>query len=85
MPQDEPHGEHDPGPRRHERPEDWGWHGQFPRAARLMGWVCVGLLVALNFTNRDDRTSSVWLIGTAALLVLLLLIDWYRRRNAWRS
>src|SRR5207244_10380936 len=23
---------------RHERPEDWGWHGEFGRWARVAGW-----------------------------------------------
>ncbi len=81
--------QHDPAqeePRhRHERPEDWGWHGEFGRWARLAGWLCVALLVGLNFTTRYDRAASLWLWGTAVLLVLLLVRDWYRRKNAWRS
>jgi hypothetical protein len=85
VPHDEPHEAHGPATRRHERPEDWGWHGEFPRVARLMGWLSAALLASLSFTNRYDRTSLVWLLGVTALLVLLLLVDWYRRKNAWRS
>ena len=76
--------EETPG-RRHERPEDWGWHGEFGRWARVAGWLCVGLLVLLNFTARYSRTESIWLYGFAGLLVVLLVADWRRRRNAWRS
>jgi len=82
---DEPQAGHEAHGRRHERPEDWGWHGEFGRWARVAGWLSAGLLVLLNFTNRYTRTESVWLFGIAALLVLLLIRDWYRRKNAWRG
>jgi hypothetical protein len=70
---------------RHERPEDWGWHGEFGRWARVAGWLSAALLVVLNFTNHYNLSGAIWLDGTAALLVLLLIRDWYRRRNAWRG
>jgi hypothetical protein len=70
---------------RHERPEDWGWHGGWGRWARVGGWLCVALLIGLNFTTRYNRVESVWLYGVAALLVALLIRDWYRRKNAWRE
>jgi len=85
VPYDSPNAEHDAPGRRHERPDDWGWHGEFGRWARVGGWLCVGLLVALVFTNHDNESGTVWLSGFAALLVVLLVHDWYRRKNAWRS
>ncbi len=72
-------------PHRHERPEDWGWHGEFGRWARLAGWVTAILLVVMNLTTHYNNTQDVWLYGCAAVIVLLLIRDWYRRRNAWRS
>jgi hypothetical protein len=82
---EQPQAGHESHARRHERPEDWGWHGQFGRWARVAGWLCAALLVLLNFTNRYGRSASIWLFGIAALLVLLLIRDWYRRKNAWRE
>lgn len=79
------HGEHTGSGRRHERPEDWGWHGEFGRWARVGGWLCVGLLILLNFTVRYSRTETIWLFGFAGLLALLLVADWHRRKNAWRA
>jgi MYXO-CTERM domain-containing protein len=81
----DPHSEQDQSGRRHERPADWGWHGEWGVWARVGGWLCVGLLILLNFTWHYNRVGSAWLWGIAALLVLLLIRDWYRRRNAWRS
>jgi hypothetical protein len=71
--------------RRHERPEDWGWHAEWGRWARAAGWLCAGLLILLNFTWHYSRVESAWLISLAVLLVLLLLRDYYRRKNAWRE
>ena len=81
----DPHAELEESGRRHERPEDWGWHSEWGRWARFGGWFCVVLLILLNFTWHYGRMASVWLWGTAALLVLLLIRDWYRRKNAWRG
>jgi hypothetical protein len=85
VPHDEPHAAQDAPGRRPDRPEDWGWHGEFGRAARISGWVSAALLVLLNFTSRYSRTEMIWVDGFAALLVLMLILDWRRRRNAWRS
>lgn len=82
---DERQAEDETPGRRHERPEDWGWHAEWGRWARAAGWVSAGLLILLNFTWRYDRVASIWLNGLAALLVLLLLRDYYRRKNAWRE
>jgi hypothetical protein len=76
--------EQTPG-RRHERPEDWGWHGESGRWARVGGWLSAALLILLNFTSRYSRTEAIWLDGFAALLVLMLVLDWRRRKNAWRA
>jgi Protein of unknown function (DUF2631) len=72
-------------PHRHERPEDWGWHGEAGRWARLAGWISAIALVVMNLTTHYNNTQDAWLYGIAAIIVLLLIRDWYRRRNAWRS
>jgi Protein of unknown function (DUF2631) len=82
----EPHVTDDEAPaHRHERPEDWGWHGEFGRWARVAGWLCAALLVVLNLTTHYNESGGIWLDVLAGLLVLLLIRDWYRRRNAWRE
>jgi hypothetical protein len=70
---------------RHERPEDWGWHGEFGIWARVGGVVSAAILVLMTFTVRFTAIELVWLYGIAAILVLMLVRDWYRRKNAWRE
>ena len=72
-------------PHRHERPEDWGWHGSFGKWSRVAAWVSVVLLIMLNFTWYYNQSADPWLFGVAALLVLILLRDRARRKNAWRE
>jgi hypothetical protein len=69
----------------HERPEDWGWHGEAGKASRITGWVIVVLLLVMNFGNHRGRVEDLYIIGFAALLVVMLLWDMRRRKNAWRS
>ena len=85
MAEHDPHAQPQEQARRHERPEDWGWHGEFGRWTRVAGWLSVALLVGLNFTTHYSRVESVWLLGIAGVMVLMLVLDWYRRKNAWRA
>ena len=79
------HTDHDSPPRRHERPEDWGWHGSFGKWARIAGWAMVVVLLLQNVTTYYNTSQSPWLYGVTALLVLLLAGDRFRRKNAWRQ
>jgi hypothetical protein len=35
--------------------------------------------------NHEGRVEDLWVVGIAALMVLVLVLDWRRRRNAWRA
>ncbi len=70
---------------RHERPEDWGWHGAWGKWARIGGWLSVVALLLLNFTFHYNNQADSWIYGLAALLVFMLLRDRHRRKNAWRE
>jgi Protein of unknown function (DUF2631) len=72
-------------PHRHEQPEDWGWHASAGRLARFGGWFSVIVLLLLNVTTYYNTAQAPWLYGTVAVLVLMLIRDRYRRRNAWRD
>ena len=85
---DASHGEaaiEQPEPHRHERPEDWGWHGSWGRWARIGGWVTAIILLLLNVTTYYNTAQAPWLYGCVAVIVLLLIRDRYRRKNAWRE
>lgn len=80
----DPRSAHDQ-PHRHERPQDWGWHGQIGRWGRWIGWGAVVVLLLQNVTTYYNTAHAPWLFGLAAVLVLLLIRDRYRRKNAWRD
>lgn len=69
---------------RHERPEDWGWHADLSKMARLGGYfTAIALALMLTATHYNGA-------GTAALAICLLLVlgglVWERqqRRSNWR-
>jgi hypothetical protein len=70
-PQDEPSAE-------------WGWHGTFPKATRVAGWLTAVFLLLMLIGNHRGHTEDIYLIGTAALIVIALIWDRIRSRTAWR-
>jgi hypothetical protein len=75
----------DAHPVEHERPEEWGWHGEMGKWGRRLAIIPILFLIAMVFGNHQGKLEDIWLIGLAALLVLLLVVDARRRKNAWRS
>jgi hypothetical protein len=75
----------DAHPVEHERPEEWGWHGEMGKWGRRLTIIPIVFLVAMVFGNHRGKLEDLWLIGFAALMVLLLVVDARRRKNAWRS
>jgi hypothetical protein len=70
---------------RHERPEDWGWHAEMGRGARIAGIICVLLLGSLVLSSHGSGWELIWTLGFAACMVIALVWDRHRRKNAWRS
>ncbi len=69
---------------RDEPSAEWGWHGRFPKATRLMALFSAIVMFAMLIGNHHGRTEDVWLIGLGVGIIVLLLIDLRRRRTAWR-
>jgi hypothetical protein len=69
----------------HERPEDWGWHGEAGKAGRITGYVMIVFLLVMLVGNHEGRVEDLWLIGFALTIAVSLLWDSRRRKNAWRS
>lgn len=79
------HGGHDPA---REPSADWGWHGEFPRAGRLAGWLTAIALFAMLIGNHQGRVEDAYLIGLGTLLVVILLASHrkaYKARRRWRD
>ena len=75
----------DSHPIEHERPEDWGWHGETGIWGRIGAIGATLFMLAYLFGNHEGRIEDFWVVGIAALMILVLVLDWRRRRNAWRA
>lgn len=68
-----------------ESPHQWGWHGQWGRAARIAGWAVAAILLLLSTSTNYQFEYHLTLWILAALLVATLLFDRRRRRTSWRE
>jgi len=68
-----------------EHPTDWGWHGEWGRAARVAGWVVAVILLLMTTATHYNGQGTLFLGLSAAALVVGLMWDRHRRKNAWRS
>ena len=68
-----------------EHPTDWGWHGEWGRAARVGGWLVAVVLVLMTTATHYNGMGTLWLLLSAGGIVLMLIWDIQRRRNAWRQ
>jgi hypothetical protein len=67
-----------------EHPTDWGWHAEWGRVSRIAGYVvCAILLLMITATHYNDSGTG-WLVGSTAVLVVMLIWDGQRRKNSWR-
>jgi hypothetical protein len=69
----------------HERPEDWGWHGEAGRTSRVLGVVMIVFLLVMIKGNHEGHVEDLWLIGCALAILVSLIWDTRRRKNAWRA
>ncbi|HEY6422461.1 MAG TPA: DUF2631 domain-containing protein [Pseudonocardiaceae bacterium] len=52
---------------------DWGWHGSFPLAGRIAGWLTAFALFAMLIGNHRSHVEDAWLVGLGLLLVVMLI------------
>jgi hypothetical protein len=69
----------------HERPEDWGWHGEAGKAGRITGYVIIVFLLVMLVGNHEGRVEDLYLVGISLIIAISLIWDSRRRKNAWRS
>ncbi len=74
-----------PGEHPHDDPQDWGWHAEFGRSARVAGWVVAIILVVMITATHYNQSGSLWLIIFAVGLIAILIWDVQRRKSAWRK
>lgn len=68
-----------------ETAEDWGWHGEFGKYARIGGWVSAAILIVMATATHYNRAGQLALFIFAGLLVVALIRDSVVRRTSWRK
>ncbi|MBB3678386.1 DUF2631 domain-containing protein [Modestobacter versicolor] len=69
----------------HERPEDWGWHGEAGKTGRIAGYVMIFFLLTLLVGNHEGRVEDLYILGAVLTIAVSLIWDSRRRKNAWRA
>ena len=75
----------DAHPVEHERPEEWGWHGETGKWGRIGGWSATLATLTFLIGNHEGRVEDLWILGIVLVMVIILLWDARRRKNAWRA
>ncbi len=55
------------------------------KLARLGGIITIVCLLLMLIGNHEGAIEEIWLIGTAATLALLMVVDWLLRKNDLNS
>ena len=55
------------------------------RMARLGAVLTIVILVAMSFGNHEGNTENIYLLGGAALLLVILVGDFILRRNGLKN
>lgn len=56
-----------------------------PRKARVGAVAAIVILLLMTIGNHKGNTENYFLIGIAALIVIMLVVDWVLRRNGLRG
>jgi hypothetical protein len=72
-------------PIEHERPEEWGWHGETGKKGRIGAVIAILILLSFMIGNHRGRVEDLWVGGIALVMIIMVIADWRRRKNAWRS
>ncbi|GAA1758533.1 DUF2631 domain-containing protein [Luedemannella helvata] len=55
------------------------------KLARIGGIITIAALLLMLIGNHEGAIEEIWLIGTAAALALLMVVDWLLRKNGLNS
>jgi hypothetical protein len=75
----------DEHPIEHESPEDWGWHAEMGKFGRIGAVIATLVLLTFLIGNHQGHVEDLWILALALIMILIMIADWRRRRNAWRS
>ncbi|MDI9906496.1 DUF2631 domain-containing protein [Rhodococcus sp. IEGM 1406] len=53
----------------------WGWSGEGLKFFRFLGWFFAIFLLLMMIGNHHGKVEDLWLIGTAGLMIFVLVRD----------
>ncbi|MEJ2860517.1 DUF2631 domain-containing protein [Actinomycetospora flava] len=62
----------------------WGWHGHYPKVARLSGFLVAAIMLIMLWGNHEGRQEEIWLVALAIGFFALSLGAIIRSRTSWR-
>ncbi|MGV0792692.1 DUF2631 domain-containing protein [Mycolicibacterium sp. XJ1819] len=62
---------------------EWGWSKENHTAIQIGGLLGAAFLLIMMHGNHTGRVEDIFLIGFAALIVLVVARDWWLRRRGW--
>ncbi|HKN97646.1 MAG TPA: DUF2631 domain-containing protein [Pseudonocardiaceae bacterium] len=69
----------------HDEPSvEWGWHGTFPRGARIAGVFVAIAMFGMLIGNQQGHVEDFYLVITGIIMIGLVLMASARRRRSWR-
>lgn len=55
------------------------------KAARIAGVIVIIVLLLMLIGNQTGHVEDIFLIGTAAVIAAIIIVDWVERRNGLKS
>jgi hypothetical protein len=62
---------------------EWGWSQENHRVIHIGGLLSAGFLLLMLHGNHVGHVEDGFLIAFAALLVVMVVRDWWLRRRGW--
>ncbi len=55
------------------------------KAARIAGVIVIVVLLLMTIGNHKGAIEDIWLVGVAALIGAIIVVDWAQRRNGLKK
>jgi uncharacterized protein DUF2631 len=69
----------------HDEPSvEWGWHGTFPRGARIAGIFVAIAMFGMLIGNQVGHVEDYYLVAVGIIMVAVVVRAAVRRRGSWR-
>ena len=62
---------------------EWGWSTENHKLIQIGGLLSAGFLLLMLRGNHVGKIEDIFLIGFAALILILISRDWWLRRRGW--